>query len=77
VIKSTKGAEMQAKPVSSSFLITICFILILITSCSTTKTMVVLLPNEYGPNGAVSLGEGDQTTLLDVPMTAAEVDTQG
>lgn len=57
--------------------ITICFIFFLAVSCSSTKTLVVLLPNDSGANGSVAVGEGDDTTVLDVPMMAAEVDTWG
>ncbi|MFC1862804.1 OmpA family protein [Thermodesulfobacteriota bacterium] len=57
--------------------IAICFILLLVVSCSSTRTLVVLLPNDSGANGAVTVGDGDRTTLLDIPMTAAKVDAQG
>lgn len=68
---------MKTECYRSVFWITICFILLLASSCSSTKTLVVLLPSDDGSNGAVTLGEGDQTTVLDVPMTAAEVDNRG
>ena len=50
---------------------------LLITGCSSAKTFVVLLPEESGPSGAVTVGEGTRATVLDTPMTAATVDSDG
>jgi len=61
----------------SVFLVAICLILLLAASCSSTKTLVILLPSDDTANGSITLGEGDQTTVLDAPMTAAEVDARG
>ncbi len=55
----------------------ICVLLLLTVSCSSTKTLVVLLPDENNPEEALAVGQGDQTTTLDEPMTAAEVDSWG
>ena len=51
--------------------------LLLTVSCSAKKTLVVLLPDKNSPQGKVAIGQGDRMTVLDTPMTAAEVDTQG
>ena len=54
-----------------------CLGTLLLAACSTTKTLVVLLPEESGTNGAVSVGEGARTAVLDAPLTSATVDTRG
>lgn len=41
------------------------------------KTYVVLLPEEGGAPTAVVVGEGERTTTLDAPFSAAAVDTMG
>jgi len=46
-------------------------------SCSGTKTLVVLLPDEKSPNSAVAIEEGDRTTILDEPNSAVEINAQG
>lgn len=54
------------------------YLLILVAACSTTKTRVVLLPEENSDSkGAVVVGEGSTATVLDEPMTAAEVGNSG
>ena len=50
---------------------------LLITGCSGAKTLVVLLPEESGASGAVTVGEGSRATVLDAPLTAATVDSGG
>ena len=47
------------------------------SACSTTKELVVLLPDEDGQTGAVAIGEQQRTTILDTPLGAAKIDTQG
>jgi OmpA-OmpF porin, OOP family len=54
-----------------------CLGTLLLAACSTTKTLVVLLPEENGTSGAVSVGEGARAAVLDVPLTSATVDTRG
>src|SRR5262249_5985139 len=54
-----------------------CLGTLLLAACSTTKTLVVLLPEESGTSGAVSVGEGARTAVLDAPLTSAPVDTRG
>lgn len=50
---------------------------LLCTSCSTTKELVVLLPGTQGQPGAVAIGEGHRSTLLNTPLAAAKIDTAG
>jgi outer membrane protein OmpA-like peptidoglycan-associated protein len=50
---------------------------VLLSACSTTKELVVLLPGEDGQAGAVAIAEPQRTTLLDTPLGAAKIDTQG
>jgi len=53
-------------------------LLILLAACSSTKTRVILLPEENSNSqGAVVVGEGSSATVLDTPMTAAEVGSSG
>ena len=40
---------------------------VLLSACSTTKELVVLLPGEDGQVGAVAIAEPQRTTLLDTP----------
>ena len=54
-----------------------CLGTLLLAACSTTKTLVVLLPEESGTNGAVTVGEGARAAVLDAPLTSATVDTRG
>jgi outer membrane protein OmpA-like peptidoglycan-associated protein len=51
--------------------------LLLTVSCSSTKALIVLLPDENSAHGAVAISKGDGVTVLDTPMTAARVDTRG
>ena len=50
---------------------------VLLSACSTTKELVVLLPGEDGKVGAVTIEEKQRTTILDAPLAAARIDTQG
>jgi len=50
---------------------------VLLSACSTTKELVVLLPGEDGQVGAVAIAEPQRTTLLDTPLGAAKIDAQG
>jgi outer membrane protein OmpA-like peptidoglycan-associated protein len=49
----------------------------LLAACSTTKTLVVLLPEESGAASAVTVGEGTSAVVLDLPLAAATVDRRG
>lgn len=55
----------------------ISLILLLTVSCSSKRTLVVLLPDYNSPQGKLAIGQGERMTVLDSPMTAAEVDAQG
>ena len=55
----------------------LCLLLLLTASCSSTKELIVLLPDENHVQGAVAISQGDGVTVLDTPMTAARVDTRG
>jgi outer membrane protein OmpA-like peptidoglycan-associated protein len=50
---------------------------VLLSACSTTKELVVLLPGEDGQVGAVAVAAPQRTTILDTPLEAAKIDTQG
>jgi OmpA-OmpF porin, OOP family len=50
---------------------------VLLSACSTTKELVVLLPGENGEVGAVAIAEPQRTTILDTPLGAAKIDTKG
>jgi OOP family OmpA-OmpF porin len=53
-------------------------LVLLIAACSSTRTLVVLLPDENNSaKGAVVVGQGSETTVLDTPMMAAKVDNRG
>ena len=54
-----------------------CLGTLLLAACSTAKTLVVLLPEESGTSGAVTVGEGARAAVLDVPLTSVTVDTPG
>ncbi len=59
-----------------------CLLLLTAVGCSTAQitkpsTLVVLLPDENSPNGAVAVGQGSALTVLDTPMTAAIVEQDG
>jgi len=50
---------------------------VLLSACSTTKELVVLLPGEDGQVGAVAIAEPQRTTILDTPLGAAKIDAKG
>jgi outer membrane protein OmpA-like peptidoglycan-associated protein len=50
---------------------------LLVGACASVSTFVVLLPEENGAASAVTVGEGNQQTILQVPLSAANVDTRG
>ena len=50
---------------------------VLLSACSTTKELVVLLPGEDGQIGAVAIADQQRTTLLDTPLGAAKIDAKG
>src|ERR671937_833596 len=50
---------------------------VLLSACSTTKELVVLLPGEDGEVGAVAIAEPQRTTLLDTPLGAAKINAKG
>ena len=50
---------------------------VLLTACSSTKELVVLLPGEDGQVGAVAIAEPQRTSLLATPLGAAKIDTRG
>ena len=55
-----------------------CFLgLLSLTACSTSRELVVLLPGPDGQHGALAVGEGSQSTLLNTPLAGARIDTQG
>jgi outer membrane protein OmpA-like peptidoglycan-associated protein len=49
----------------------------LLSACSATKELVVLLPGEDGQAGAVAIAGEEHTTILDTPLAAARIDAQG
>ena len=55
----------------------LCLLLLMTVSCSSTKALIVLLPDENGRHGAAAISKGDGVTVLDAPMTAARVDSRG
>ena len=54
-----------------------CAVVLLLAACSKTKELVVLLPGEDGKLGSVTIAHGDRTVVLDEPLVAAKIDTQG
>jgi outer membrane protein OmpA-like peptidoglycan-associated protein len=48
----------------------------LLSACSTTKELIVLLPEEGGKVGAVAIEEKQRTIVLDTPLDAAKINTQ-
>lgn len=54
------------------------FLLILSSvSCSTQKSLIVMLPEDENFHGGVTVGEGERMTVIDSPMTGAVVDSRG
>jgi outer membrane protein OmpA-like peptidoglycan-associated protein len=54
-----------------------CALAMPLLACSTSKTFVVLLPDERNAATAVTIGEGAGASVLDAPMSAATVDNSG
>ena len=52
-------------------------IVMLLTACSTTKELIVLLPEEDGSLGSIAVAEGDRSVVLNAPLAAARIDTRG
>lgn len=50
---------------------------LLLTACSTTKELVVLLPEEDGTLGSVAIGEGDHSVIINTALAAANIDARG
>jgi len=57
--------------------IVLCCLLLTTVSCSSTKALIVLLPDENGAHGAATISKGNGVTVIDAPMTAARVDNRG
>ena len=55
----------------------LCLLLLLTSSCSSTKALIVLLPDENHVHGGVDISQDDGVTALDTPITAARVDNRG
>ena len=55
----------------------LCLLLLLTSSCNSTKALIILLPDENHVHGGVDISQGDGVTVLDTPMTAARVDNRG
>jgi OmpA-OmpF porin, OOP family len=63
----------------------LCILLLTAVCCSSIKTkppeqiktLVVLLPDGNSPNGAMAVGQGSTITVLDTPLTAAKVGSDG
>jgi OmpA-OmpF porin, OOP family len=49
----------------------------LLTGCSTTKELIVLLPEEDGTLGSVAIGEGERSVLINAPLAGAKIDARG
>jgi OmpA-OmpF porin, OOP family len=49
----------------------------LLTACSTTRELIVLLPEDDGTRGTVAIGEGDRSVIIDAPLAAAKIDARG
>ena len=50
---------------------------LLMAACSSTKQLVVLLPEDDGNVGSIAIANGDRTVVLDKPLAAARINTQG
>ena len=49
----------------------------LLTACSATRELIVLLPEDDGTRGTVAIGEGDRSVIISAPMAAAKIDARG
>ena len=61
----------------SVLLAAVLFAFLLTAACSTARTRVVLLPDKDGTTGAIAVLQGEKETVLDAPMTSAEVGAWG
>ncbi len=68
---------MKSERKKTCGLVAICLVLIFTVSCSSKKTLVVLLPEDNNPNSAVAIGQGDGMTVIDEPLTSASVGARG
>jgi len=50
---------------------------LLLAACTSDKTLIVLLPDEGGASGTVTVETGTRTAVLDAPLTAARIGSQG
>jgi outer membrane protein OmpA-like peptidoglycan-associated protein len=50
---------------------------LLLASCASVRTFVVLLPEENSAPSAVTVGEGAAQAILEVPLSAVAVDARG
>jgi outer membrane protein OmpA-like peptidoglycan-associated protein len=50
---------------------------LLLAACSSTKELVVLLPGEDEKVGSITIEHAGHTVILDEPLVAAKIDTQG
>jgi outer membrane protein OmpA-like peptidoglycan-associated protein len=50
---------------------------LLLASCASVKTFVVLLPEENSAPSAVTVGEGAAQAIVEVPLSAVAVDARG
>jgi outer membrane protein OmpA-like peptidoglycan-associated protein len=71
------GAPRQKQGKGRVLLYTALAWAVVLSACSTTKELVVLLPGENGQVGAVAITAPQRTTILDTPLEAAKIDTQG
>jgi OmpA-OmpF porin, OOP family len=49
----------------------------LLTACSTTKELIVLLPEEDRTLGSVAIGEGERSVIISAPLAVAKIDARG
>jgi outer membrane protein OmpA-like peptidoglycan-associated protein len=54
-----------------------CIFAMLLTACSTTRELIVLLPEEDGTGGTVAIGGSDRSVIINAPMAAAKIDARG
>ncbi|MGE3538715.1 MAG: OmpA family protein [Candidatus Tectimicrobiota bacterium] len=52
-------------------------VLLLPVACHPTKELVILLPGPEGQHGALAVGTGGQSTLLDTPLAGTKITAQG
>lgn len=51
--------------------------LLALLGCQSTKELVVLLPGDTGQHGALTVGEGNRSTLLQTPLAGAKITAEG